>query len=736
MATEVESVRVDEVKVGGLVDSEMDTKMNGDISTENEIGQKENGEIDLEQTSVKAPPTSDADVGKEVNLESNAMPSTNIVEGNVDKTELSVGDTTKRRFCTTIRDTEVEIRISEGDRKPQTVIELFEETCSKYPNHDALKQERDGKWVSWSYAEYQTDVKIAAKAFIKLGLEPFNSVGIIGFNAPEWNIADIGAVYACGLGCGIYTTNSPEACHFVASDARVNIVVAENDVQVQKFYQIWDRLPHLKAIIQYKGELVNKKDNVYTWDEFMEIGRNSDDNELKERMQRQKVSNCCTLIYTSGTTGNPKGVMLSHDNVTYSAWNLVRNVDCYIDKTVNQCIISYLPLSHIAAQILDVYGPMVLHGCVWFARPDALKGSLGATLKAVRPTIFFGVPRVFEKIEERLKTIGQSITGVRRKMANWAKGVALKAHVKKEQGQSAPFGYTIAGMLLKKIRVELGFDRCSLIYTGAAPISLETLRYFQSINLPLLELYGMSEGTGVATLSYPRSCKSSAVGKVILGADVKIFNQDEDGSGEICMRGRFVFMGYLENEAKTKEAIDDEGWLHSGDVGRFDENGFLYITGRIKELIITAGGENIAPVPIEERIKAELPFVSNTMVIGDKKKFLSVLLTPKVVIDPDSGEPADELTPQAIACLKEYGLEVTKASELSPKVPDALDEAIKAGLAKANSYAVSNAAKVQKYYLLASDFSIPGGELGPTLKLRRPQVHKKYANEIDGLYAS
>jgi len=202
------------------------------------------------------------------------------------------------------------------------------------------------------------------------------------------------------------------------------------------------------------------------------------------------------------------------------------------------------------------------------------------------------------------------------------------------------------------------------------------------------------------------------------------------------MRGRFVFMGYLENEAKTKEAIDDEGWLHSGDVGRFDENGFLYITGRIKELIITAGGENIAPVPIEERIKAELPFVSNTMVIGDKKKFLSVLLTPKVVIDPDSGEPADELTPQAIACLKEYGLEVTKASELSPKVPDALDEAIKAGLAKANSYAVSNAAKVQKYYLLASDFSIPGGELGPTLKLRRPQVHKKYANEIDGLYAS
>ena len=647
-------------------------------------------------------------------------------------------------YWTSDRNAAVKIRFSgkEGELSnspAMSVMKFFEDTVAKYPNHPAMKVERDNTWVTWTYSEYLRDVKTAAKGFIKLGLEPCNSVGILGFNSPEWLFADLGAIYAGGFACGIYTTNNEETCQYVASDASCNILVVENDLQLQKILSVWEKLPALKCIIQYTGELKEKKPNLYTWKEFMDIGKAEDENALSERLSNQAPNKCCTLIYTSGTTGNPKGVMLSHDNILMEVKGISNSLDPWISdaaKSQDVCI-SYLPLSHIAAQMTDIFIPILAGAVVYFARPDALKGSLGATLQAARPTLFVGVPRVYEKIEEKMKSIGASVTGLKKKIGTWAKGVAYRGNQNKLEGKSMPCGWTLAHLLvLNKVRKALGLDRAKLLFTAAAPISKQTLDYFSSLDIPLLELYGMSESGGALTISTPDLQRPTSIGQLFCINEHMFADQDEDGNGELCFRGRNVFMGYLANEAKTKETIDDDGWLHTGDVGRVDKDDFYYITGRIKELIITAGGENVAPVPIEENVKAELPLVAQAMVIGDKQRFLSILLTLQVVIDLETGLPTDELTPVAVAYLKSIGVEAKAASEIAKgEVPDALSKAIQKGIDTANKKAVNNASRVQKWKLLPLDFTTSGGELGPTQKLRRPQVLKMYKETIDAFYA-
>lgn len=641
-------------------------------------------------------------------------------------------------FWTCKRNNAVKIRMS-GEKdsianlEPISIMEFFKKTVDRFPNRPALKVERDGKWITWTYKEYFEEIRTTSKAFIQLGLEPYNGVGILGFNSPEWLFADVGAIFAGGLAVGIYTTNNSEMCHFNCEDACCNIVVVENNVQLQKILQVWDRLPKLKAIVQYTGELKEKKPNLYTWNELMEIGRGISDSVLEQRINAQSPNKCCTLIYTSGTTGNPKGVMLSHDNITICAITASKYVGLNPDVSQDQAV-SYLPLSHIAAQLTDIWIPVFAAACVWFAGPDALKGALIDTLKQARPTLFLGVPRVFEKIEEKLKSIGAATTGVKKTVSSWMKAKLLLGNQLKEAGKPVPYGWTIASKLMKNVHKSLGLDRCRLIFTSAAPISKQTLEYFQSLNLPLLELYGMSESTGPLTVCSPGHSRITSVGKLLPINEAKIGNPDEDGSGELCFRGRNIMMGYLNSEEKTKESLDDDGWLKSGDVGKIDEDGFYYITGRIKELIITAGGENIAPIPIEDNIKLEIPFVSTVMVIGDKKKFLSCIITPHVEIDKETGLSTDKLLPSAVNYCKELGLEVTKSQDISPNVPEVLQKAIQDGIDRANKKAVSNASKVQKWKLLPLEFTTAGGELGPTQKLRRPQVMKMYKETIDEMY--
>uniref|UniRef100_A0AAY4DXG2 Long-chain-fatty-acid--CoA ligase ACSBG2 n=1 Tax=Denticeps clupeoides TaxID=299321 RepID=A0AAY4DXG2_9TELE len=634
------------------------------------------------------------------------------------------------------RDGQVRLRMGESGvaaEPPATVNQVFASAVERFGSCTAFGWKDGEAWKVMNYREYYQQCRTAAKGFLKLGLERCHGVGILGFNSPEWFMADIGAILAGGFAVGIYTTNSPEACQYVAENCQANVLVVENNKQLQKILQVHDQLPHLKAIIQYKDALKDKLPNLYTWEEFMQLGREEPDTQLDEILASQKPNQCCTLIYTSGTTGHPKGVMLSHDNLTWTALSTGRTV-CLTDADQSQeIVVSYLPLSHVAAQMVDIWITMRVGGATYFAQPDALKGSLANTLREVRPTAFMGVPRVWEKMQEKMKAIGAKSSTVRRRVASWAKDVGLQTNMMKMERY--PLNYRLAKRLVfQKVRKALGLDRCTRCYTGAAPITRDTLEFFLSLDIPVYELYGMSESTGPHTISLSDAFRLTSCGKVIGGCQTKICNPDAEGNGEICFWGRHVFMGYLNMPDKTEEALDKDGWLHSGDLGKHDEQDFLFITGRIKELIITAGGENIPPVPIEDAVKEAIPLISNAMLIGDKRKFLSMLLTVKCHIDGETGAPEDELTPEAVEICRKMGSNVTRVSDIAGGRDRLVTAAIQEGINRVNEQATSNAQRIQKWIVLEKDFSITGGELGPTMKLKRPVVMKMYKEQIENFY--
>jgi long-chain-fatty-acid--CoA ligase ACSBG len=423
--------------------------------------------------------------------------------------------------------------------------------------------------------------------------------------------------------------------------------------------------------------------------------------------------------------------MLSHDNLTWSARGLCSLVSA---ENCTEVGISYLPLSHIAAQIVDIYGPISCAAAVYFAQPDALKGSLGATLKEVRPTTFLGVPRVWEKMQEAMTAIGKSSGMIKQMIASWAKGVGLESNIAAMNGGSKSFMFSLADMVVfSKVRAALGLDRCRLMASGAAPMSRETLEFFLSLNIPIMEVYGMSESTAIQAMAVPWCFRIGSVGREFPGVSTVINNPDEDGNGEILMDGRHVFMGYLNMDDVTQETIDEKGRLHSGDIGRIDEDGFMYVTGRIKELIITAGGENVPPVPIEDRLKAELPAVSNCMLIGDKRKFLSLLITLKTEINEDTQEPTEKLLPVVLNWCRSNDSPAMTVGDVQHDV--ALLKSIQAAIDRVNKSATSRAQCIQKWCILPRDFSVFGGELGPTLKLKRSVVEQLYHHTIDEFYA-
>ncbi|XP_040979851.1 long-chain-fatty-acid--CoA ligase ACSBG1 isoform X2 [Aquila chrysaetos chrysaetos] len=637
---------------------------------------------------------------------------------------------------TSFADGRVRLRIDNScPQTPITVHQMFKESLEKYGSLNALASKKNGKWEKITFSEYYCLSRKAAKSFLKLGLERFHSVAILGFNSPEWFISAVGAVFAGGIVTGIYTTNSPEACHYIAHDSKTNIMVVENRKQLDKIMQIWNRLPCLKAVVLYKDSIPERHPNLYTMEEFLELGHDIPDTTLDGIINSQKPNQCCVLIYTSGTTGKPKGAMLSHDNITWTSAHCSRAGDMQPAEVQQESIVSYLPLSHIAAQIYDLWTGIKWGEQVYFAEPDALKGSLINTLKEVQPTSHMGVPRVWEKIMEKLKDASAQSGFMKKKMVSWAMSLSLERNLNCSSSDLKQFWTRLADYLvLAKIRNALGFSSCQKHFSGAAPLNTETLYFFLGLNITLYEAYGMSETTGPHCLSGPYIYRQHSCGKPVPGCRVKLVDEDTEGNGEICFWGRTVFMGYLNMEDKTKEAFDEDGWLHSGDLGKLDKDGFLYVTGRIKDLIITAGGENVPPIPIEDAVKKELPIVSNAMVIGDKKKFLSMLLTLKSVLDPDTSDPTDILTEQARDFCQKTGSKATKVSEIVATRDHAIYQAIQEGINKVNMKAANRVHCIKKWIVLPRDFSISGGELGPTMKLKRLTVLEKYRNEVDSFY--
>ncbi|CAO1302805.1 unnamed protein product [Diamesa serratosioi] len=632
------------------------------------------------------------------------------------------------------------VRDSEGvgAHEPITVPALMARTVKDFGNHKALVyKDTENIWQSITYKEYKDRVEKIAKVFIKLGLERHHTVAVLAFNSVEWFISELAAIHAGGILAGVYTTNSVDAVHHVLESSRANIVIVDDAKQMDKIHEIKHKLPNLKAVIQTLppyAPFVKKDDGYYRWSELEEMNTDDVEEEYQKRLLDIAVNECCCLVYTSGTVGKPKGVMLSHDNLTWDAFAISNRLENL--QMGKEVLISYLPLSHVAAQVVDIFVGLTNAVTIYFADKDALKGTLVKTLVEARPTRFLGVPRVYEKIQEKMISVGSASGPLKKIISGWAKSVTLEHHMDKMAGRpSNSVQYKIArNFILSKVKFALGFNRCLSYVTAAAPVNVDTKKYFMSLDMPLLEAFGMSESTGGHTLSDVFAPTFETIGKSLPGTQTKVINTDENGHGELCLRGRNVFMGYVEDEEKTKEAIED-GWLKTGDIGYIDSNGFVYITGRIKELIITAGGENIPPVHIEHLVKNEISALSNAFLVGDKRKFLTMLVTLKTEMAADTGAPLDQLSPETIKWLEGMNLKYTKLSEVLDAGPNsAVVKSIQEGIDRANKSSISNAQKVQKFAILPSDFSVPTGELGPTLKVKRNVVASMYEKVIDDFY--
>jgi long-subunit acyl-CoA synthetase (AMP-forming) len=586
----------------------------------------------------------------------------------------------------------------------KTVMQRMTETVTSFPDRPAMKYKQDNSWIAISWKEYEAQVRTVASAFSKLGLEAGKAVVIVGGNRPEWLLANVGSIYAGGVPAGIYGTSSPDQCMYIAKHSSAQIAVVEDASQLAKFKEIRAQLPELKAMVLMDG--TDSDEDVHAWADLTALAAKNPEGDLEKRIEAQDADDVCTLIYTSGTTGDPKGVMLSHDNLTFTAETVVASAEVSeVDS-----VVSYLPLSHIAEQVMSVYGPMASGFCCCFAEN---MDKLGDNLREMRPTVFLAVPRVWEKIQAKMVAAGAKNPWHLKKIAAWARRQGLKGGYADQEGRPRPFFYGLAQKLVfSKVRLKLGLDRCHLAVTSAAPISKSTLEFFLSLGIPICEVFGMSESTGPTTLSTPARYSTGKAGWALPGMELSIAPD-----GELLIRGRHVFKGYLNNESATIEALDDKGWLHSGDIAVINEKGFLQITDRKKDIIITSGGENIAPQMLEGKLSA-IPAIAQVSIIGNGRKFLSALFTldPEKLVEEAAlaGSSATDAA-SAAAC-----------SKFQAYIQQQVDEVNKT-LARVQT--------VKKFVILANEFTIEGGELTPTMKMKRRVVGKKYADQIEGMYA-
>lgn len=555
-------------------------------------------------------------------------------------------------------------------------------------------------WVPVSWADYAADVGKAGSALVTLGVEAGTPVCILGANRPEWVIFDVGAMAAGAVPAGIYTTSSPAECEYILGHSEAPVVLVENEAQWEKLEQVRDNLPHLRHVVTMPGTPNIDDPMVMSWAEFLSQAKDG----LEERLASLRPESLGTFIYTSGTTGRPKAVMLTHDNLLWTASQACG----LVEATAEDRVLSYLPLSHIAEQMFSIHLPAIAGASVYYATSI---NELQSNLTEVRPTLFFGVPRVWEKFHAGVAAQMRHATGVKATIAAQAQKVGRQVVELRNGGRKVPLHleaqYALFDRLVySKVKAAIGLDKARMMSSGAAPLGKDVIEFFAGLGMPIYEVYGQSEDNGPTSFNAPGKTKIGTVGPPFPGVEVKIA-----GDGEILIKGRNVFAGYYKDPEATDETLID-GWLHSGDLGEFDSEGFLSITGRKKDLIITAGGKNVAPKLIEAGLK-ENPLVSEAVVIGDRRKYLTALVT----LDPEAAEKFS----------KEKGL--SGPAHESPEVR----QEIQRSLDKVNTE-MARVEQLKKFTILPRELSIAEGELTPTLKVKRNVVNEHFADDIEAMY--
>ncbi len=562
---------------------------------------------------------------------------------------------------------------------------------------------RDGEWQATSWTTYADEVDEAARALMTLGFEPGDTVAILGFNRPEWVIFDVAAMAAGGAAAGVYTTCSPSEVAYIVDHAEARFMLVEDEAQLDKIRECKDAMPKLEVVVTMRDSKSAPEDWVLSWDEFCDRAKETGAEALQSRIDGLKPDQLATLIYTSGTTGPPKGVMLSHENL---AWTSKTTAEM-VDNSAEDRGLSYLPLSHIAEQMFTIHGPITTGAQFYFA--ESIE-AVPENLKEVQPTVFFGVPRIWEKFHAKLSDRIGEATGFKKAMIDFVRKTCTERNnlinSGKTPGMVLNLKYRLANKLvLGKLKPAIGLGSARFCVSGAAPIAKEILEYMASIDVIILEVYGQSEDTGPTSFNVPGNAKFGTVGPAFPGVEVKLAEDDE-----ILIRGKNVFMGYYKEEEATKEALSDDGWLHSGDLGKFDDDGFLSITGRKKDIIITAGGKNVAPKNIEGALKNHR-LINEAVVIGDRRKFLSALVT----LDEEALEANYRLDGKA----------AHESEVVAKEIASAVEE-VNRDLARVE--------QIKKWTILPRNLSIEDGELTPTLKVKRRIVNEHFADEIEAMY--
>lgn len=596
----------------------------------------------------------------------------------------------------------------------QTICTALAETAQRHGDLPAYSDRVDGEWKTLTWAETRTRALETAAGFAALGLEPGDVVALMMPNRSEHVLADLGAVHAGGTPTTVYATLAPDQVAFVAGDCSAKYAVLNGKDQLDRWEPVLDRLPGLRKIIVVEAADCPSGDRYMTWDDFAELGRRAlaaNAAEIDRRWKAVKPGDTVTLLYTSGTTGNPKGVLITHSMVLHEA-AMVRRSSVLPDHPTG---VSYLPFAHIADRVLSYYLPVRIASHIHFC-PDPAQ--LTSVLPQVRPHSFFGVPRVWEKIMAGIQAVLSAEQDEAKKQAVAAALDAGRAYV-----QAQEFGNTLTPEItaafekaneavLTPMRAMLGLDRVVQASSAAAPLPVDVARFFAGLGLKIFDAYGMTETTGAITANLSDSFKLGTVGRPFAGVELKLADD-----GEILVRGATCTPGYLGRPEATAELIDEDGWIHTGDVGRLDEDGFLTIVDRKKELIITAGGENIAPSMIENHLK-EHPLIGQALAFGDRRPYVVALIT----LD-------GEVAPVWAAA---HGIDTTDLAALAEN-PLVLEEIAKA-VEDANTR-LARVQQVKKWRLLPTEWTAESEELTPTLKLKRRVVHAKYAEAIDALYA-